>query len=110
MENNQSKELTAEDYPVCWKSNHDNMVKLNKILRDRPDLGDRAKSMVELIDKNKHLLDMLKEVADYYRGKGQYNFSHLKEYDRDNAAFDAWQDLITRIDHTLHNESNSKNA
>jgi hypothetical protein len=105
MEENKSKELTAKDHSVCWKSKHDNMVKINKMLRDRPDLGDRAKSVDELIGKNQHLLNMLKEVMDYYRGKGMYDFSHMNDYARANAAFDAWQDISYRIEHILNNEN-----
>lgn len=37
----------------------DNMVKINRILRDRPDLGDRARSMDELIKQR----DALAEAA-----------------------------------------------
>lgn len=36
---------------VMWKCNHDNQVRVNRALRDRPDLGDRAKSVQALVDE-----------------------------------------------------------
>jgi chromosome segregation ATPase len=39
-----------EDRDV-WKANHDNQVALNRLLRDRPDLGERAKLVDELIQE-----------------------------------------------------------
>lgn len=32
-----------------WKANHDNMVYLNRLLRDRPDLAERARLVDELV-------------------------------------------------------------
>lgn len=40
---------------------------------------------------------LCQEVLDYYEGKEKYNFAHLSSYDRDNVAFDAWQDIRHRI-------------
>jgi hypothetical protein len=45
-----------------WKDNHDNQVKINQLLRDRPDLGDRAKSVDALIKQRDTLSDALKEI------------------------------------------------
>jgi hypothetical protein len=41
------------------------------------------------------------EVLAYNNGEGKYNFSHLNAYDRDNAAFDAWQDIKQRLKEAL---------
>jgi hypothetical protein len=41
--------------------------------------------------------DLCAEVLAYNEGQGKYNFSHLDPYDRDNAAFDAWQDIRQRL-------------
>lgn len=40
------RELEAE--VAHWKANHDEMVRRNATLRDRPDLGDRSRRMQEL--------------------------------------------------------------
>lgn len=37
----------------------DNMVKLNRLLRDRPDLGNRAKEVDALIRENERLMTQL---------------------------------------------------
>lgn len=41
------------------------------------------------------------EVLAYSEGKEKYNFSRLSRYDRDNAAFDAWQDIKQRLKEAL---------
>jgi hypothetical protein len=33
------------------------------------------------------------EVFAYHEGQDKYDFSHLNPYDRENAAFDAWQEI-----------------
>jgi hypothetical protein len=45
-----------------WKANHDNMVKINQLLRERPDLGDRSKLVEELITENLNLKILLSEA------------------------------------------------
>lgn len=45
--------------------------------------------------------ELCQEVLDYYEGRGKYNFTHLSHYDRDNAAFDSWQDIRQRIQSSL---------
>ena len=41
------------------------------------------------------------KVLAYNEGQGQYNFSHLDHYDRDNAAYDAWQEIKTELKQAL---------
>jgi len=41
------------------------------------------------------------EVLAFNNGEGCYNFSGLKTCDRDNAAFDAWQDIRQRLKSAL---------
>ena len=41
------------------------------------------------------------EVLAFNNGEGCYNFSSLKPSDRDNAAFDAWQDTRQRLKSAL---------
>jgi hypothetical protein len=41
------------------------------------------------------------EVLAYHEGRGKYNFSHLNPYDRENAAFDAWQEIKAELKHAL---------
>jgi len=45
-----------------WKANHDNQVVINRTLRDRPDLGERAK-LVEALTKQR---DHYKAACDQY--------------------------------------------
>ncbi len=47
-----------------WKDNHDNQVKTNQLLRDRPDLGHRAKSVDSLIKQRDELMEILVEILD----------------------------------------------
>ena len=54
-----SKELIeARAESKKWKDNYDNQVKINQLLRDRPDLGDRAKS----VDTSKERKDLLQRI------------------------------------------------
>jgi HEPN domain-containing protein len=41
------------------------------------------------------------KVLAYNEGQGSYNFSHLNDYDRDNAAFDAWQEIKAELKSAL---------
>ena len=41
------------------------------------------------------------KVLAYNEGQGAYNFSHLNIYDRDNAAFDAWQEIKAELKSAL---------
>jgi hypothetical protein len=46
------------------------------------------------------------EVFAYHEGQDKYDFSHLNPYDRENAAFDAWQEIKAELKHALaHSES-----
>lgn len=51
------------------------------------------------------LAGLLQKVIAYYEGQGKYNFSHLSNYDRDNAAFDAWQEIRQEIKEALKDYS-----
>lgn len=44
-----------EDTANHWKSNHDNQVKINQLLRDRPDMGERAALVSRLMQENAEL-------------------------------------------------------
>jgi hypothetical protein len=41
------------------------------------------------------------KVLAYNEGRDNYNFSHLKDYDRDNEAFDAWQEIKAELKSAL---------
>ena len=45
--------------------------------------------------------ELCAEVLAFHHGEGCYNFSGLSPYDRDNAAFDAWQDIRQRLKSAL---------
>jgi chromosome segregation ATPase len=63
-----SKDLTeARAEAKKWKDNHDNQVKINQLLRDRPDLGDRAKSVDALIKQRDAVVEALETVLDEVR-------------------------------------------
>lgn len=41
------------------------------------------------------------KVLAYYEGQGEYDFSNLGAIARDNAAFDAWQEIKAELKHAL---------
>jgi hypothetical protein len=45
--------------------------------------------------------ELCAEVLAYNEGRGKYDFSRLNSYDRENAAFDAWQDIKQRLKEAL---------
>lgn len=47
-----------------WKANHDNQVTINRALRDRPDLGERAKLVAGLIQQRDTLAEAAQAVVD----------------------------------------------
>jgi hypothetical protein len=47
------------------------------------------------------LIDVLHDVRAFNKGDGKFNFSSLSNYDRANAADDAWQEIASRIDTAL---------
>jgi hypothetical protein len=56
-----------------WKDNHDNQVKINQLLRDRPDLGDRAKSVDGLVKRHNIMKTALMEIeCRYVDGEDTY--------------------------------------
>lgn len=48
------------------------------------------------------------KVIAYNEGQGQYNFTHLNSFDRDNAAFDAWVKLRDEIKAALAATTNDQ--
>jgi uncharacterized membrane-anchored protein YhcB (DUF1043 family) len=56
-----------------WKANHASMVELNGLLRDRPDLGDRAQRVTQLIEERDRLRATSTQQAEIIR-------SMTKEY------------------------------
>lgn len=46
---------------------------------------------------------LCEKVIAYNEGIGEYNFSGLSPYDRDNAAFDAWQEIKAELKSALLN-------
>jgi len=48
-----------------WKANHDNQVKINQLLRDRPDLKERAGLVDRLIKER----DQLRQERDHWKSK-----------------------------------------
>ena len=48
-----------------WKANHDNQVAINRALRDRPDLGERAKLVDALTKQRDALAEALREMLKF---------------------------------------------
>ena len=51
---------------VHWKANHDNQVRIKQMLQQRPDLGDRAQSVAQMLAENERLkaeLDAVRREA-----------------------------------------------
>lgn len=46
-------------------------------------------------------VSLLKNVMDYRRGDGGYDFSNLPRDERDNAAYDAWCEIENEINEFL---------
>lgn len=46
-----------------WKANHDHQVQVNRLLRDRPDLGERARLVAHLMQENDQLRARLQPGA-----------------------------------------------
>jgi len=59
-----------------WKDNHNNQVKINQLLRDRPDLGDRAKSVDALIKQRDALVKALQEILE----RNDYGSSDIAQH------------------------------
>jgi rubrerythrin len=45
---------------------------------------------------------LLEKVIRYNDGVGEYNFSDLSDYDRNNASFDAWKNIEEEIRNYLN--------
>jgi hypothetical protein len=59
---------------AMWKANHDNQVALKAMLMERPDLGDRASRIAELIrerDEAHHLLSRIARKGEFMDMEGQ---------------------------------------
>jgi hypothetical protein len=69
-----------------WKDNHDNQVKINQLLRDRPDLGDRAKSVDVLIKQRETLAKTVRVYLDTERDGGILYSDALSELQEALAA------------------------
>jgi tetratricopeptide (TPR) repeat protein len=55
----------AKKQAAMWKANHDNQVSLKAMLMDRPDLGDRAYRIAELIRERDEARKDLQEIKEY---------------------------------------------
>ena len=55
----------ARKQGAMWKSNHDNQVALKAMLMDRPDLGDRASRISELIRERDEVREAIKSTIDW---------------------------------------------
>jgi hypothetical protein len=68
------------------------------------DWRDRAASkevVDEAADTIEEMGSVLQDVRAYDKGDERFNFSALGNIDRENASYDAWQEIATRIDDVL---------
>jgi len=42
-------------------------------------------------------VDLCIEIYNFAQGNGKYDFSKLSDYDRENAAFDAWSKIEEKL-------------
>jgi len=72
-----------------WKANHDHQVKLKAAIADRPDLGDRAKRVAELVAEVERLKAELKSFDINHNGESQLAFfiNRAKEFEEKSRRF-----------------------
>jgi len=63
-----------------WKANHDNQVAINRTLRDRPDLGERAKLVDALTKQRDALLEALEIIATHNIVDNQCDNGYSPQY------------------------------
>lgn len=73
-----------------WKANHDNQVKLRRELMDRPDLGDRAKSLQEL---HAHIDRLRAECLAWRAWQSMMDAPHEDALNTARAACDTHHDM-----------------
>ncbi len=73
----------AEAERDAWKANHDNQVAIKRAIMDRPDLGDRAASVMALVaerdEARANLLAALKEAREDIDHWGSYASEYFQE-------------------------------
>lgn len=72
----EAKVVELERGRDMWKSNHDNQVRIKRMLADRPDLKDRAESVSKLLAAVKTLRGALEKCEERFK---QYAESHFKK-------------------------------
>ena len=65
-------------------------------------------TVYDMIDTIEELLEVARDVLDYSRGQGDYDFYKLPEQERANAPFDAWQDIEQRLEIAIANATGGK--
>jgi hypothetical protein len=78
----------AMEQAAMWKANHDNQVSLKAMLMDRPDLGDRASRIAELIrerNEARELLESEKITRNHIIHRGIEMQKELAEAREQNA-------------------------
>ena len=91
MHHDEAERITREIAEVrrdrdAWKANHDNQVIINRALRDRPDLGERAKLVHELIQQRDTLAKTVRVYLDTERDGGILYSDALSELQEALAA------------------------
>jgi hypothetical protein len=63
----------AREEAAMWKSNHDNQAALKSMLMERPDLGDRASRIAELISERDRLAEAVNAATILIAARGRHN-------------------------------------
>ena len=87
-EKNRIERDEAMEQAAMWKANHDNQVSLKAMLMDRPDLGDRASRIAELIrerNEARELLESEKITRNHIIHRGIEMQKELAEAREQNA-------------------------
>lgn len=104
----EEKLAKAEADRDAWKASHDNQVNLRRMLMDRPDLGDRAKSIQALTAAHAKALEDGKRLdwlqATRLRGWANHGTDHHAMYEIDLDVF-AGETLRAAIDDEMSKES-----
>jgi hypothetical protein len=85
-----------------WKASHDNQVELNRLLRDRPDLKERAALVDKLITQRDMIAAALEDCReDSIELLGERDWWQLENRCRYQERYQETQDNITRADAAL---------
>jgi hypothetical protein len=82
-----------------WKANHDNQVALKAMLMERPDLGDRASRIAELIRERDEARKELSPIHRWIERNHADGFiDSLTYFQNLERVTDSWYDRLDRLE------------